>query len=166
MTAAPEPAPASRSSAALPGPTPVVLPAQALAEQVRDAMYASDHASQGLGITVLAIAPGTASLQMVVRQDMVNGHGICHGGLIATLADSAFAFACNSYNVVTVAAGFAIELLAPARLGDVLTAQCGEVSKASRTGVYDTQVHNQAGQRIALFRGRSRSFIGQAVVPA
>jgi acyl-CoA thioesterase len=140
-------------------------PALALAKRVRDAMYAQDHASQALGMQVLAVTPGSATLAMVVRQDMVNGHDICHGGLIATLADSSFAFACNAYNVVTVASGFAIELLAPARLGDVLTARCTEVSKAGRTGVYDAEVHNQAGVRIALFRGRSHSFAGRTVVP-
>lgn len=146
----------------MPHPNPA---AQDLAERVRDGMFANDHAVRGLGMRIEAVAPGSATVAMPVRQDMVNGHAICHGGLIATLADSAFAYACNAYNEATVASGFAIELLAPARLGDVLTARCEEVSRSGRTGVYDVQVHNQQGQRIALFRGRSHTFKGQTVVP-
>lgn len=138
--------------------------AQHLAEQVRDAMWANDHASRALGMQVLAVAPGQATLCMTVRQDMVNGHDICHGGLIATLADSSFAFACNSNNEVTVASGFAIELLAPGRLGDLLTARCEQVSRSGRTGVFDAHVHNQDGVRVALFRGRSHTFKGRAVI--
>ena len=92
---------------------------------------------------------------------MVNGHDLCHGGLIATLADSAFAFACNSYNELTVASGFAIDLLAPGKLGDLLTARCHEVSKAGRTGVYDCEVTNQRGERVAVFRGRSHTMKGK-----
>ena len=147
-------------------PAPPTPDPQTLAEQVRDAMWANDHASRALGMQVLAVGPGRATLCMAVRQDMVNGHDICHGGLIATLADSSFAFACNANNQVTVASGFAIELLAPARLGDVLTASCTEVSRSGRTGVYDAQVHNQDGVRVALFRGRSHSFKGRAVLGA
>lgn len=139
--------------------------AQTVAEQVRDAMLADDHASRMLGMQVLDIGPGRSVLCMTVRQDMVNGHGICHGGLIATLADSSFAFACNAYDEVTVASGFAIDLLAPGKLGDVLTAHCHEVSKSGRTGVYDVEVSNQDGRRIAVFRGRSHTFKGQPVVP-
>ena len=101
---------------------------------------------------------------MTVRDDMLNGHDICHGGLITTLADSAFAFACNSYNELTVASGFAVDLLAPGRLGDVLTATCHEVSKAGRTGVYDCEVSNQHGVRIAVFRGRSYTVKGKPAV--
>jgi len=95
---------------------------------------------------------------------MLNGHAICHGGFIATLADSAFAFACNAYNELTVASGFSIDLMAPARLGDVLTARCAEVSKAGRTGVYDVEVLNQSGERLAVFRGRSYTLKGKPVV--
>jgi acyl-CoA thioesterase len=138
--------------------------AQHLAERVRDGMYANDHAARALGIEVLAIAPGSATLAMAVRQDMVNGHDICHGGLIATLADTAFAYACNAYNEVTVASGFTIDLLAPGKRGDLLTARCQEVSRAGRTGVYDTEVANQHGQRVAVFRGRSHTFKGKPVV--
>ncbi len=140
--------------------------AQALAEQVRDAMWAGDHATKMLGMRIVAVGPGTATIAMTVRQDMLNGHAICHGGLITTLADSTFAFACNSYNELTVASGFAIDLIAPGRLGDVLTARCTEVSKAGRTGVYDVEVTNQRGERIAVFRGRSYTARGKPVIPA
>ena len=140
-------------------PTP-----QALAELVRDAMWAGDQATRMLGMRITEVGPGRAVIEMTVRQDMLNGHAICHGGLITTLADSAFAFACNSYNELTVASGFAIDLLAPGRLGDVLTATCTELSKAGRTGVYDADVRNQRGERIAAFRGRSYTARGKPVV--
>ncbi len=140
--------------------------AQATAELVRDGMFAKDHATQHLGMEVLAIAPGSATLRMTVRRDMLNGHQTCHGGMIATLADSTFAFACNSYNELTVASGFSIDLVAPAYEGDVLTAQATEQSKAGRTGVYDIEVRNQQGVRIALFRGRSYTLKGKPVLPA
>ena len=140
------------------------LSAQQVAEAVRDAMWANDRASQGLGMAVLAVGPGSATLCMAVREDMLNGHDICHGGFITTLADSAFAFACNAYNEVTVAAGFDVNLLAAARLGDVLTASAAEVNRAGRTGVYDISVRNQHGQAVAAFRGRSYSLKGKAVV--
>jgi acyl-CoA thioesterase len=138
--------------------------AQHIAEAARDAMWAGDHATQGLGMQVQAIGPGSATIAMTVRQDMVNGHALCHGGFIATLADSAFAFACNAYNEVTVASGFDINFLAAAHLGDVLTATATEVSKAGRTGVYDVQVGNQRGDVVAVFRGRSHSMKGKALV--
>jgi acyl-CoA thioesterase len=137
---------------------------QQTAEAVRDAMWAGDRASQALGMQITAIAPGSATLQMVVRPDMLNGHATCHGGLISTLADSAFAFACNSHNEVTVASGFNIELVAPAREGDVLTATACELSRSGRTGVYDIEVRNQQGQRVALFRGRSYTLKGKPVL--
>ena len=110
------------------------------------------------------LAPGRAVLQMTVGEQMLNGHDICHGGLITTLADAAFAYACNSYNELTVASGFAVDLLAPGRLGDVLTATCHEVSRAGRTGLYDCAVHNQGGQCIAVFRGRSYTVKGKPAV--
>jgi acyl-CoA thioesterase len=115
---------------------------------------------------VLSIGPGRAVLTMTVREDMLNGHQTCHGGLLAALADSAFAFACNSYNELTVASGFSIDLLAPGRLGDQLTATCTEVSKAGRTGVYDVEVINERGQRLAVFRGRSHTIKGRPAVGA
>jgi acyl-CoA thioesterase len=137
---------------------------QQVAEQVRDGMWAGDRASQWLGMQVREVAPGRAVLTMTVREDMLNGHELCHGGLVATLADSAFAYASNSYNELTVASGFAIDLLAPGRLGDVLTAVCHEVSRAGRTGVYDCEVGNQRGERVAVFRGRSYTAKGRPVV--
>ena len=137
---------------------------QQLAELVRDAMLADDHATRLLGMQIVEVAPGRAVIRMAVRQDMLNGHAICHGGLIATLADSTFAFACNSYNELTVASGFSIDLLAPGRLGDVLTATCTELSKSGRTGVYDSDVRNQRGERIAAFRGRSYTARGKPVL--
>ena len=137
---------------------------QQVAEYVRDGMLKNDAATSGLGMTVREIGPGHATVTMPVRADMLNGHAICHGGFISTLADSAFAFACNSYDELTVASGFAIDFLAPARLGDVLTARCVEVSKAGRTGVYDTEVVNQRDERIAIFRGRSYTLKGKSAV--
>lgn len=139
--------------------------AQHIAQATRDAMLLGDRATQSLGMQVLAIGPGTASLSMRVRDDMLNGHGSCHGGLISTLADSAFAFACNSHNEVTVASGFDINLLAAAKLGDVLTASATERHKAGRTGLYEVAVHNQQGALVAVFSGRSYTLKGQAVVP-
>ena len=102
---------------------------------------------------------------MTVRADMLNGFDICHGGFITTLADSAFAFACNARNEMTVASGLSIDFLAPAREGDRLTAEAREVSLAGRTGVYDVSVRNQRGEAIAVFRGRSYCLKGKATVP-
>ena len=102
---------------------------------------------------------------MVVRADMLNGFATCHGGFITTLADSAFAFACNSRNDMTVASGLSIDFLAPAREGDCLTAEAAEVSLAGRTGVYDVNVRNQRGEAIAVFRGRSYCIKGKPTVP-
>lgn len=140
------------------------MTAQQVAEQSRDAMWRNDRASKALGMQVQAIGPGSATLCMTVREDMLNGHDICHGGLIATLADGAFAFACNSYNEVTVASGFDVNLIAAGRLGDVLTATASEVSKAGRTGVYDVAVHNQRSEAVAAFRGRSYTMKGKPLV--
>ncbi|MDT9001778.1 hydroxyphenylacetyl-CoA thioesterase PaaI [Paucibacter sp. APW11] len=138
---------------------------QQLAEAVRDAMFREDHASKGLGMEILAVGPGSSTLRMPVRQDMLNGFAICHGGLITTLADSAFAFACNAYNELTVASGITIDIVAPARLGDVLTAVAHEVSLAGRTGVYDVNVRNQRDELVAVFRGKSYRIKGKPVVP-
>jgi acyl-CoA thioesterase len=144
---------------------PALTPAeaQALAERAAAAMYARDGASRGLGMRIAKVAPGHAQLTMPVRTDMLNGHAICHGGFIFTLADSAFAFACNSYNLTTVASGCAIDFLAPAREGDVLTAIAQERSAAGRTGVYDIDVVNQRGEKIALFRGKSYRIKGHVI---
>ena len=137
---------------------------QALAEACRDWMWRNDRASKGLGMQVLAVSPGGATLCMAVREDMLNGHDICHGGFITTLADSTFAFACNAYNEVTVASGFDVNLIAAARLGDVLTASAVEISKAGRTGVYDINVRNQRQEPVAAFRGRSYSIKGKPMI--
>jgi acyl-CoA thioesterase len=145
-------------------PAETVSPQQ-VAEAVRDWMWRDDQASRALGMDVLAVGPGTASISMRVRPDMLNGHQLCHGGLLATLADSAFAFACNAYNELTVASGFDINLIASARLGDLLTARAHEVARTRRTGVYDVDVTDQDGRRIAAFRGRSTTLPGKPVVP-
>src|SRR5438309_27329 len=138
--------------------------AQQTADLVREGMFRNDRASKLLGMQIVDVSPGSATLAMTIRDDMLNGHDICHGGLITTLADSAFAFACNSYNELTVASGFSVDLLAPGRLNDVLTARCTEVSKAGRTGVYDAVITNQRGERVAVFRGRSYTMKGKPAV--
>jgi acyl-CoA thioesterase len=140
--------------------------AQSLAERVAAEMFARDRASQAMGMRIARVGPGRAELTMKVRAEMLNGHATCHGGFIFTLADSAFAFACNSYNFNTVAQGCAIEFLAPAREGDVLTASGRERSLAGRTGVYDIDVTNQRGESIALFRGKSYRIKGHIVEPS
>ncbi|MCZ8174899.1 MAG: hydroxyphenylacetyl-CoA thioesterase PaaI [Burkholderiaceae bacterium] len=127
-------------------------------------MWESDRASRGLGMAILAVGPGTATLQMTVREDMLNGHDICHGGFVTLLADSCFAFACNGYNEMTVASGFDVNLVAAARRGDVLTAVATEVAKSGRTGVYDIEVRNQRDERVAAFRGRSYTMKGRPLV--
>jgi acyl-CoA thioesterase len=141
-----------------------VLSAQETAEFVSTGMFANDRASQWMGMQVTSAAPGRATLTMTVRPEMLNGLGSCQGGFIATLADSAFAYACNSYNEMTVASGFDVDFMAPARLGDELSAAAVEVSKAGRVGVYDAQVTNQRGERIAVFRGRSYTIKGKLSV--
>ena len=139
--------------------------ANRLARGVANRMFENDCASRGLGMVIAAVAPGRAELTMTVRADMVNGHAICHGGFIFALADSAFAFACNSYNFNTVAQGCSIEYVAPAREGDVLTARGHERSLSGRTGVYDIEVTNQRGETIALFRGKSYRIKGHIIEP-
>ena len=139
--------------------------AQRLAERAAGALYAQDQASQALGMRLVAAAPGRARVTMSVRADMVNGHDICHGGLVFTLADSAFAFACNSYNEATVAASGTIDFLTPARTGDELTAEARELWRSRRSGIYEITVVNQHGERVALFRGRSHRIDGRLVDP-
>jgi acyl-CoA thioesterase len=136
---------------------------QALAEAAAHALWARDRATQGLGMAIDRIAPGQALLSMPVRQDMLNGHEICHGGFIFLLADSAFAFACNSYNRNTVASACHIDFLAPARLGDVLQAEAIERSRSGRTGVYDIAVSVRGGKTVALFRGKSYRIEGEVI---
>ena len=137
------------------------MTAELIAERAAETMLASDHASKALGMILVSVRPGYAQLRMTVRADMLNGHATCHGGFIFTLADSAFAFACNSYNLRTVAAGCVIDFLFPAYEGDELTAEAVEQALAGRGGVYDVSVVNQKGEQIALFRGRSRQIGGQ-----
>src|SRR5580698_10335295 len=129
--------------------------ALALARSAVQSMYRTDRASQNLGLEILDVAPGSVRISMTVRPEMVNGHGLCHGGIIFTLADSAFAFACNSHGEPMVAAGASIEFLAPTRAGELLTATATEVSRSARHGVYDVRVSLSSGETVALFRGRS-----------
>ncbi|REJ06062.1 hydroxyphenylacetyl-CoA thioesterase PaaI [Microbacterium bovistercoris] len=135
---------------------------QRLAEACAARMWQEDAASMALGMSIVSIGPGRATLTMTVRDDMVNGHGICHGGLISSLADSAFAFACNSRGTVTVAAGFEVDFIAPAALGDRLVAEAREIVLRGRSGIYDVVVRNDEAV-VAVFRGRSRS-LGRPVV--
>jgi acyl-CoA thioesterase len=139
---------------------PEVEDALTLARQCAAAMWAEDQASRRLGMELLNVGPGRSTLTMTVRQDMVNGHGSCHGGFLATLADSAFAFACNTYDDVTVASGFDITFVASARLGDVLVADAVERARFGRSGLYDVTISCLRGADrtiVAEFRGRSRS---------
>lgn len=133
---------------------------QALAELAGKTMFERDPASQALGMLLTEIRPGYARMTMPVRADMLNGHQTCHGGYIFMLADSAFAFACNSHNHNTVGAGCTIDYLAPGREGDLLTAEATEQALAGKTGVYDIKVSNQDGRTIALFRGKSHRVAG------
>ena len=132
-----------------------------LAEQVAQAMGSRDRATQALGMEILAVKPGFARVSMAVRADMVNGHHTCHGGFLFTLADSAFAYACNSYNANTVASACHIDFLAPAREGELLEARAVERSASGRTGVYDVTVSVVDGGTVALFRGKSYRIRGE-----
>lgn len=131
-----------------------------LARACADHMYAADQASQALGMQIENVGPGFARLTMKVRPDMVNGHKLCHGGLIFTLADSAFAFACNSYNLRTVAASAEVSFLKSAFEGEILTADARERWREGRNGIYDISVVNGDGVVIAEFRGKSRTIQG------
>ncbi len=137
--------------------------ADQLARACADAMYANDRASAALGMKIIEVGEGRAVLAMSVREDMLNGHDVCHGGLIFSLADSAFAFACNSQNHSTVAAGARVEFLAPGKPDDILTATAEKVSQGGRTGIYDVVVRNQDNKTIALFRGNSHRISGALV---
>jgi acyl-CoA thioesterase len=136
---------------------------QQTAEWVAAGLYARDSAAKSLGIQLKEIAPGYARLGLLVRPDMLNGHAICHGGIVFSLADSAFAFACNSRNQNTVASGGSIDFLASAKAGDELIAEAVERALLGRTGVYDVTVTNQEGRTIALFRGRSYRVTGEVI---
>ena len=136
------------------------LTAQGLAEASAEAMWNDDKASQRLGMHIEHVAPGEATVSMEIAESMTNGHGTCHGGYVFTLADSAFAFACNSYNQRTVAQHCSVTYIAPAHQGDRLTARAVEVSRRGRGGIYDVKVTNQNGEHIAEFRGHSRTVKG------
>ena len=138
--------------------------ALAVARACADAMWASDNASQALGMKIEEIAPGRAKLSMDVQKHMVNGHDLCHGGYIFTLADSTFAFACNTYDVVTVAQHCEVTFVNGGRLGDRLTAIAQERVRKGRSGVYDVTVTRGDGTVIAEFRGLSRT-IGGPIIP-
>ena len=127
-------------------------------------MLAKDLVAQDLNIQLQSVNAGFATMTMTVQDRMLNGFAICHGGYITTLADSAFAFACNAGNEMTVASGLSIDFVAPARLGDVLIATGVEVSRAGRTGVYDVTVRNQRDELVAAFRGRSYTMKGRLTV--
>lgn len=134
-----------------------------LARACADAMWAEDEASRGLGMELVAVEPGHAVLSMTVSERMVNGHKLCHGGFIFTLADSAFAFACNTYNQRTVAQHCAITFLNAAHLGDQLVARAVERQRMGRSGIYDITVTREEGFVIAEFRGHSRTIEGEIV---
>ena len=135
-------------------------PTQELAERSAKVMWSGDAASRALGMSLDAVAPGRAVVSMAVRPDMVNGWDVCHGGLIFSLADSSFGFACNSHNQRALAASCSIDFLAPAELGEQLTAEAIETAHAGRTRVYDVRVINQDGKLIAVFRGKSATVKG------
>ena len=133
---------------------------QALAQATGAMMWREDRVSKWLDMKMEELKPGYARLSMTVTEQMANGQAMCHGGLIFTLADSSFGFACNSHNQRALAAACSIEFLAPARLGDRLTAECGEQASVGRTGIYDARVTNQEGELIAVFRGKSATVRG------
>ena len=134
-----------------------------LAAATARAMWERDRTAQALGMQIIAIRAGNASLSMPVREDMANGHHICHGGMIFTLADTAFAYACNSYNQNTVASACQIDFIAPAHEGETLEAEATERSATGRTGVYDVTVRTSEGKIIALFRGKSHRIGGEVI---
>ena len=137
------------------------ITAEERAQRSAQAMWAEDRASKWLGMSLDRVGPGEAEMSLTVAEHHCNGHGICHGGYTFTLADSAFAFACNSYNQSAVAQQNAITFCAPGRLGDRLVARAAEVTRAGRSGVYDVTVTNQDGTVIAVMRGNSRTIKGQ-----
>jgi acyl-CoA thioesterase len=139
--------------------------ADELARAVGRAMYQADALSRALGFELLEVRAGYARMRATVRPDFLNGHDICHGGLIFTLADSTFAFACNSRNTNTVASGCSIEFLRPVHGGDMLSAEAVEQTLNGRTGIYDVRVTNRAAETVAMFRGKSAQIKG-SVIPA
>ena len=138
--------------------------AQSIADDVGMKLAAKDAVVRSLGITLDEISPGSARLKMIVRADMINGAGVAHGGMITALADAAFAFACNSYNTVTLAVAIAVEFIAPANEGDLLTATASEISRTGRTGIYDVAVTNGDNKLVAVLRGRCQEIRGRHVL--
>jgi acyl-CoA thioesterase len=136
---------------------------EARARAAGEVMWREDRVTKWLGMQVEELRAGYARLSMTVTEPMANGQAYCHGGMIFTLADSSFGFASNSHNQRALAAACSIEFLAPARVGDRLTAECREQARAGRAGVYDARVTNQAGELIALFRGKSATVRGHWV---
>jgi len=132
-----------------------------MAKACADAMWQDDRASKGLGMCIERVAPGEAVISMTVRKEMTNGHGICHGGFIFTLADSTFAFACNTYDQRTVAQQCAVTFIESAHEGDVLTAHALERTRSGRSGIYDVTVRDGSNKVIAEFRGHSRTITGR-----
>jgi acyl-CoA thioesterase len=143
--------------------SPSLAAAQQLAEDCINNLYQRDITAQSLGIEILHVAPGRAQLSMRVRDDMLNGHQICHGGFSFTLADTAFAYACNSFNQSNVGVGAQIQYVAPGKPGDCLTATATELSRKGRNGIYDVVIKNQHGEELAFFRGNSRQINGQVL---
>ena len=139
----------------------MALSPQEIAVRSAQAMWARDDASKWLGMSLDAVGPGTATTSFTVEQHHTNGHDICHGGYIFTLADSAFAFACNSHNRLAVAQHNTITFVAPGRLGDRLKAEAREIALFGRSGICDVRVTNQEGRLIAEFRGASRTIDGK-----
>jgi acyl-CoA thioesterase len=145
-------------------PTDENMPtAQDLAKRAAQALYQGDLLTRAFEMQIDQVGPGQARVTMRVRPDMTNGHGTCHGGVLFALADSAFAFACNTYNARTVAAAASIEFLQAARQGDELTAVASEAWRSRRSGLYDVTIVNQKQERIALFRGRSHQLDGKVI---
>lgn len=141
--------------------------ARQLAARVGEALFAVDTASRDtMGMALVACEPGRAQTRMTVRELHLNGHAICHGGFIFTLADSTFAYACNSHNKLSVAAGASIEFLRPAMLGDELACEAVEQTLQGRHGIYDVRVTNQHGLVVAMFRGKSATISGTVVAQA
>ena len=139
----------------------MTITAQQRADEVGRIMFADDTAARHLGIEILELRAGYACLRMLVRPEFTNGHGICHGGYLFLLADTAFAYSCNSHNQRAVAASAHIDFLAPGQRGDVLTAEAQEQQLVGRSGVYDVRVANQHGAVIAMFRGKSATIKGR-----
>lgn len=138
--------------------------AQHLAEKTCTYLYQKDYASQALGIQISQILPGAVTLTMPIRQDMINGMNICHGGIISALADTALAFACNTENILSIVSSFTMEFILPVQQGDLLSASTQAIAQTGRTMLYDVNVYNQHQQLIATLRGRVQRLLGKTVL--